>query len=110
MTGYHQYKVCIDACLRCAAICNYCASSCAKEPDAQKMARCIQLNMECASICYATAEFMSLGSERVPELCKLCASLCDACAAECKKHENMHCTECAAACTDCAEACYVVVG
>ena len=62
MNGYHQYKNCIEACLRCAAICNHCASSCTKEPDVQMMSRCIQLDMECAAICYAAAQLMSLGS------------------------------------------------
>ncbi|MEO6327812.1 MAG: four-helix bundle copper-binding protein [Ginsengibacter sp.] len=39
----------------CAAICNHCASSCTQEQDVKMMAGCIQLDMECAAICYATA-------------------------------------------------------
>ena len=108
MEGYDQYKVCIEACMKCAAICNYCASSCAKEPNAHMMARCIQLDMECAAICFATAELMSLGSDKVKEICKLCAIMCDACAEECSKHENVHCRECAEACTFCADQCEIV--
>ena len=64
MKGYHEYKNCIDACLRCAAICNHCASSCTQEEDVKMMARCIQLDMECAAICYAAAQLMSLGSDK----------------------------------------------
>lgn len=69
------------------------------------MAPCIQLDMECAAICYAAAELMSLGSDRAKELCRLCAEICDACATECEQHDNDHCRECASACRACAKEC-----
>jgi hypothetical protein len=69
------------------------------------MARCIQLDMECAALCYAAAQLMSLGSERAKELCKICAEACKACAEECGKHKDSHCAECADACKKCAEEC-----
>ena len=109
MTGFNQYIVCIEASLRCAAICNYCAASCAKEKDAHHMAKCIQLNMECAAICYAAAELMSLGSDKVQEICRICAIMCDACADECSKHDHDHCRECAEACRKCADECEVMM-
>ncbi|MDZ4810855.1 MAG: four-helix bundle copper-binding protein [Bacteroidota bacterium] len=69
------------------------------------MAKCIQLDMECAALCYAAAQLMSLGSDKSIELCKLCAEACEACADECAKHDNVHCKECADACRNCAEEC-----
>ncbi len=108
MTGYHQYKLAIQACLECAAVCNHCASSCTKEPDAAKYADCIQQTMECAVICYATAELMSLGGMHVKELAKLCSKMCDMCADHCKDFPVEHCEECAEACVKCAEACELV--
>lgn len=70
------------------------------------MAKCIQLDMECAALCYAAAQLMSLGSEKAPDICKLCADLCNACGKECGQHtHSKHCQECAAACKSCAEAC-----
>ncbi|MEO7045501.1 MAG: four-helix bundle copper-binding protein [Ferruginibacter sp.] len=108
MKAYHQYKLCIEACLKCAAICNHCASSCTKEEDVKMMAKCIQLTMECAAICYAAAKLMSLGSDKVKEICRLCAKMCDACAEECKNHQNEHCRECAEACTYCADECEIM--
>ena len=105
MKGYHTYKVCIEACLKCAAICNHCAASCTQEEYVKMMSKCIQLDMECAAICYAAAQLMSLGSDKVKEICSLCAELCDACANECAKHENGHCLECAKACRECAVEC-----
>ena len=105
MAGYHTYKNCIEACLRYAAICNHCASSCTQEEDVKMMAKCIQLDMECAAICYAAAQLMSLGSSYATDLCKICAAICEACGNECTNHETEHCQECAKACKECAEAC-----
>ena len=69
------------------------------------MAKCIQMDMECAALCYAAAQLMSLGSVHAEAICKLCAEVCKACAEECKKHNNAHCQECAAACSKCADEC-----
>jgi len=69
------------------------------------MARCVQLDMECAALCYSAAQLMSLGSDKAEELCRLCADKCNECAEECRQHNNDHCRECADACYQCAEAC-----
>jgi hypothetical protein len=103
--GYHENKKCIDACLKCAAICNHCAASCLQEPDPKMMVKCIQLDMECAAVCYAAVQLMSLGSDKAAELCRICAAICEECANECVKHNNVHCKECAEVCNDCAAEC-----
>ncbi len=105
MTGYHTYQKCVDACLKCAAICNHCASACLQEDDVKMMATCIQTDMECAAICYATAQLLSLGSDKAKEICRLCAAICKECGDECGKHKSDHCRECAEACKICAEEC-----
>lgn len=105
MKDYHTYQTCIQACLTCASVCNHCASSCTKEPDIKIMSKCIQLDMECSALCYASAQLMSLGSDKAKDLCKICATACDDCTAECSKHENEHCKECAEACKQCAAEC-----
>jgi hypothetical protein len=103
---YPDYKnKCIDACLRCAAMCNRCAASCLKEENVSMMVPCIQLDMECAAVCYTAAQLMSLGSGRAKDLCRLCAELCEACATECEQHDNDHCRECASACRECEKEC-----
>lgn len=102
---YHKNKKIIDACLTCAALCNHCAASCLQEKDTKMMVKCIQNDMECAVICYATAQLLSLGSEHSEAIAKLCAEFCKECAEECGKHEDKHCLECAAACKACADAC-----
>jgi len=104
--GYHEWKACIEACLDCAAICNHCASSsCTKEEGVKMMAVCIDLDMQCASVCYAAAQLMSLRSTQAKELCGICAQICDACGTECGKHDPEHCKACAAACLRCAAEC-----
>jgi hypothetical protein len=69
------------------------------------MAKCIQLDMECAAICYAAAQLMSTGSEKAKAICSICADICNQCAEECGKHKTEHCQECARACKQCAEEC-----
>ena len=69
------------------------------------MARCIQLDMECAALCYTAAQLMSLGSDKAKEICRLCADACQACADECSQHDTKHCRECAELCRRCAEEC-----
>jgi len=92
MTNYQTYKSCIEACLKCASICNYCASSCTQEDDIKMMAKCIQLDMECAALCYTAAQLMSLGSSKSKEICNICADICEACGNECGKHtHSKHC-------------------
>lgn len=103
--SHENYKTCIDACYACAAACDHCAVSCLQEQDVKKMARCIQLDIDCAEICRLAAGYMARGSEFAKQFCSLCADICKACGDECAKHEPKHCQECAEACRLCAEEC-----
>lgn len=101
-----KYQSCIDACNACAESCEFCATSCLREQDVKALERCIQLNRECASICYTASQGMSMDGEHVKQICSLCAEICDTCAQECEKHEHMdHCQKCAQACRRCEEEC-----
>lgn len=101
--NYQNYQTCIEACQSCATACLHCAAEDLKEEH--NMNRCVQLNMECAAICTAAAQLMSLGSEQAVALCKLCAEICHKCAAECAQHDHPHCQACAEACRRCSELC-----
>jgi len=104
--SHEKYQACIDACNECATECSHCAMACLKEEDVKKLIRCINLDLECAAMCRATAEMMSLGSNYSNELCEICATICEACAVECQKHAHMsHCKHCAAVCKRCAAEC-----
>ena len=74
------------------------------------MAGCIQLDMECAALCYLSAQLMSLGSSRAEEICRTCAEVCEECGNECGKHKNEHCQECAEMCHRRAEECRQMAG
>ena len=106
-----QYKPIIEALVACAAECEHCATACLQEEDVKMMSRCIQLDMECAAICYAAAQVMSMNGQYSEEICRICADICFACAEECQKHAHMeHCRNCAEACRNCAEECRRMVG
>jgi uncharacterized protein DUF326 len=103
---HQQFQSCIDACNQCAQACDHCAVSCLKEKDVQMMARCIQLDIDCAEICRLAIGYMSRGSELAGAICEVCAEVCQACGEECAKHTKMeHCRLCAEACRRCAEEC-----
>src|SRR5215475_4853681 len=101
----HTYQTCVDACVKCAIACDYCASACLNEEDVNIIARCIQLDLECATMCRTAVQLMSLRSEHASTVCQLCADVCSACAEECSRHDMEHCRECAEACRVCAEEC-----
>ena len=96
---------CIEACLECATACEHCASACLQENDPKPMARCIQLDLDCAQLCHTAASLMGRGSGFAAEICTLCATICDACANECRRHAVEHCQRCADACERCAVEC-----
>ena len=89
----------------CTDECNHCYNECLNEKDVTMLARCIELDRECADICQWTASLLARDSEHGHELMHLCAKVCEACADECAKHEHEHCKRCAEACRKCAETC-----
>jgi hypothetical protein len=100
-----KYATCIEACNACAVACHSCAAACLSEPDVKMMARCIALDLDCAQVCQLAAALMAGGSDFAPQLCGLCAEVCEACAAECGGHDVDHCQQCAEACRRCAAEC-----
>jgi hypothetical protein len=103
--AHEQYQACIDECYACAAACDHCAVACLSEQDVKMMARCIQLDMDCADICRMAAAYMARGSEFATAICTTCAEICEACGEECAQHKADHCQQCAEACRRCAAAC-----
>ena len=100
-----HHQSCIDACVHCMQECDRCFNSCVSEPDAVEMAECIRLDRECAEMCWIAMAFVSQGSKLMNDLCRRCASACEACAAECEKHDKEHCRRCAEACRQCMKEC-----
>ncbi len=106
-----QYQSVIEALNACAASCDHCYQACFQEQDLKMMARCIQLDRDCAEICKLTASALARSSEIATTLLQACAEICRACGEECAQHgEHMeHCRECAEACKRCEEACRAAV-
>ena len=101
-----KFQSAIEALNDCVQACNACMTDCLREDDVQMLAKCIQLDRDCADICALTSEYVSRESEFAPALAKQCAVVCDACAGECEKHSHMvHCRLCAEVCRRCAEEC-----
>jgi hypothetical protein len=101
----NKWQSCIDACTACAEACEFCATSDLRELGVKVVARCAQLNRECAQVCRTSAALMSMDSQFAGGFCVMCADVCDACAKECEKHMHEHCQMCAQACHRCAEEC-----
>ncbi|HEX3762750.1 MAG TPA: four-helix bundle copper-binding protein [Kofleriaceae bacterium] len=107
--------VCIYACVECAQACTTCADACIAEHDGA-LARCIRICLDCADLCQAGARVLS--RQLAPDLgvvsmtLQLCATVCDACAYECRRHAaaHAHCDVCAAACRRCTDACRSLLG
>jgi hypothetical protein len=103
-------SACIHACVECAQACTACADACVAEHD-RALGRCIRMNLDCADLCIATWRVLS--RQLAPDLgvvsmtLQLCATVCDACAYECRRHAEVHahCDVCAAACRRCTDAC-----
>jgi hypothetical protein len=108
---YQDNKDCIEACMEAATYCKHCAVSCLREEQDEMdlMSKVIRLNLECAVACYATAELMTIGSDRAQEYAILCAEICELCARECDNHNNEHCRQSARNCRRAAKLCREMV-
>jgi hypothetical protein len=104
---YEQYIECIEACQKCATICNNCATAYLNKKEVEKLSQCIQLTMEWAVICRTATEIMSMGGIYSDRQCAICVEICNECADECLKHaKNLEqCRECVEVCRRCAELC-----
>ncbi|OXI78184.1 four-helix bundle copper-binding protein [Burkholderia sp. AU33423] len=103
-----QYDNCMAACDACAHACDACTAACLAERDAQALADCIALDIECAQLCRFASGAMARRSVLTPSICALCAQACDLCAAECLRHAHDHCRRGALACEACAAMCRAV--
>jgi hypothetical protein len=102
---HEHYHACITACQTCAVECEHCATACLQKPDVTARIRCIQLQRDCADICFMAVAFMARGSNYAKQICALCADICDACGAECARFKDDHCQRCVEECRRCAAEC-----
>lgn len=109
LTGGNPHQACIDACIKCAQICEECFSMCLNEPDVKARQKCIMTLQDCAEICSTAACYMSRQSINAKELCNVCATICQKCATDCEMFRDQHCQDCAQTCRQCAEECIAMI-
>ncbi len=103
---YQDLKKCIDACLACAEECNHCAYKCLHSSEVIQYIRCIQLNHECAIICFTAVSTLSSGNKWIGALYQECVEICEVCTEECEKHNHLeYCNICAELCRKCSGEC-----
>jgi hypothetical protein len=102
-------KTCLSACQACATACLQCAIGCLQESEVKMLTGCIRLDLECAHLCSLAASSLARTDAHRADTCRLCAQVCQDCAAECVKHDMAHCQACADACRQCAGACLAMV-
>lgn len=89
---------CLEECLRCLRLTSECVDACLAGEQVKAMARCIRLCLDCGDLCAACAEALGRNSEFGPEICRILADVCEACAAECEKFGDDIMRRCAEAC------------
>lgn len=83
MPNGNPHQSCIDACLKCAQICEECFNMCLQEADVKARTNCMKTLQDCAEICSTAAHYVSRQSGSLKEICNLCAD-------ECRKMSNMN--------------------
>jgi hypothetical protein len=106
----NKYQKCLDACKKCGQACDECVSLCLGEPDVAARKNCITALIDCAGICSLAACSMARDSQFAKDICILCATVCDKCAAECGMFKDPHCTKCADECRACTNECRMMMG
>ena len=102
----HPHAELIQTLIDCARNCERCAKACLDEDNVQMMAHCIELDRDCADMCFQGARYLERDAEIAHKFLLVCEEMCRICAEECGKHEDEHCKACAQSCLKCAEACH----
>lgn len=110
MTNGHPHQVCIDACTKCAQICQECFNMCLQEADVKQRTNCIKTLQDCAGACELAVCIMSRSTGNIKEVCNFCAIICEKCASECDMFKDQHCPTCADTCRQCASECRDMAG
>jgi hypothetical protein len=101
-----EQRECIENCQETVEVCEWCADECLGD---EAMEECARLCRDVADLVSMHARFMARNSEYSGKLAELCVDACEACAAECERHDADHCQVCAEVLRECAESCRTVV-
>lgn len=105
-TGHSpEMRECIDNCGNCHEICLDTSMQCLETGGKHAEAGHIRVLRECAEICQTSAYFMLIRSEFHPDICAMCATICEKCAQACERFGEDFMKACAQACRKCADSC-----
>ena len=105
-----QMRECIDACLKCSAVCTEAVRHCLEMGGKHAEAQQVTIMTDCAEICQTSANFMLRGSAAHVETCSTCAAICRACEDSCRQLGGERMVHCADECAKCAESCEGMAG
>lgn len=101
-----EMRVCRDACNSCRDACWLTLAHSIERGGAFAEAHHLEVVLDCATICDATASFLTRGSARHRDMCRACARICRDCETSCRGvRDGTTLRDCAEACRICADAC-----
>ncbi len=100
-----DHKACESKCGECAEMCQKNLDYCKKKGGAHAKAEHINLMKDCIAMCKTNSELRSRKSKYAADSSKLCAKICNDCAASCESLKDPKLKECVEMCKACAECC-----
>jgi hypothetical protein len=100
-----EMRRCIDLCLECHSVCLETITHCLHMGGEHTEPHHLRLMMDCAEICQTSANFMLRGSDLHGMTCAICADICERCAEDCEQFDDAQMEECAEVCRRCADSC-----
>lgn len=95
----HALHDCYSSCLETFAL------HCTKHGGKHMAREHIRRMLSCIDMCALTADFLLRRSPLVQELCDLCAEVCKQCATSCDAMDDPYMRQCARLCEEAAHAC-----
>jgi hypothetical protein len=109
--SHTDLEACIDLCQACHRACLETMLYCLGRGGAHADADHIRLLADCAQICQTAADFMLRESPLQGAVGRVCAEVCDICAAECDSFAGEgRLEQCAELCRRCSAACLAMAG
>lgn len=109
-TTANNLQDCIEACIRCAQVCNRCFKECLDKDNINGMKEALGILVDCAEMCYVTAAYLSNNNVYSGNVSGACAELCERCADICESYATLSCRDSVEACRLCAAECRKVSG
>lgn len=103
--GWAKSKTCHEGPDNCAQVCQESLDYCLKKGGKHASKEHVNILKDCIAICKLKADFTARGSKFTEPLTKLCADICNACAASCESLDDPKLKHCVSMCQDCSESC-----